>query len=97
MRIKLTYSTTCAECQNQRGNCQDSRPQQQANHRKMIGQKADNSRCMLEVCCELVGTLSITEMHAICIYNYNNNNNPWRYSSDEPWPAEQPPLAVFPD
>jgi hypothetical protein len=27
----------------------------------------------------------------------NNNNNPWRYSSDEPWPAEQPPLAVFPD
>jgi hypothetical protein len=22
-------------------------------------------------------------------------NNPWRYSSDEPWPAEQPPLAVF--
>jgi hypothetical protein len=25
-----------------------------------------------------------------CIY-------PWRYSSDEPWPAEQPPLAVFPD
>jgi hypothetical protein len=26
-----------------------------------------------------------------------NNNNPWRYSSDEPWPAEQPPLAVFPD
>jgi hypothetical protein len=20
---------------------------------------------------------------------YNNNNNPWRYSSDEPWPAEQ--------
>jgi hypothetical protein len=27
----------------------------------------------------------------------NNNNNPWSYSSDEPWPAEQPPLAVFPD
>jgi hypothetical protein len=27
----------------------------------------------------------------------NNNNNPWRYSSDETWPAEQPPLAVFPD
>jgi hypothetical protein len=26
-----------------------------------------------------------------------NNNNPWRYSSDEPWPAKQPPLAVFPD
>jgi hypothetical protein len=26
-----------------------------------------------------------------------NNNNPWRYSSDEPGPAEQPPLAVFPD
>jgi hypothetical protein len=25
----------------------------------------------------------------------NNNNNPWRYSSDEPWPAEQPPLAVL--
>jgi hypothetical protein len=25
------------------------------------------------------------------------NNNPWRYSFDEPWPAEQPPLAVFPD
>jgi hypothetical protein len=24
-------------------------------------------------------------------------NNPWRYRSDEPWPAEQPPLAVFPD
>jgi hypothetical protein len=24
-------------------------------------------------------------------------NNPWRYSSDEPRPAEQPPLAVFPD
>jgi hypothetical protein len=24
-------------------------------------------------------------------------NNPWRYSSDEPWPAEQPPLSVFPD
>jgi hypothetical protein len=23
--------------------------------------------------------------------------NPWRYSSDEPWPAEQPPLAVFAD
>jgi hypothetical protein len=23
--------------------------------------------------------------------------NPRRYSSDEPWPAEQPPLAVFPD
>jgi hypothetical protein len=23
--------------------------------------------------------------------------NPWRYSSDEPWPAEQPPLVVFPD
>jgi hypothetical protein len=22
--------------------------------------------------------------------------NPWRYSSGEPWPAEQPPLAVFP-
>jgi hypothetical protein len=29
--------------------------------------------------------------------NNNNNNNPWRYSSDELWPAEQPPLAVFPD
>jgi hypothetical protein len=29
--------------------------------------------------------------------NNNNNNNPWRYNSDEPWPAEQPPLAVFPD
>jgi hypothetical protein len=29
--------------------------------------------------------------------NNNNNNNPWRYSSDEPWPAEQPPLAVFLD
>jgi hypothetical protein len=29
--------------------------------------------------------------------NNNNNNNPRRYSSDEPWPAEQPPLAVFPD
>jgi glucan phosphorylase len=29
--------------------------------------------------------------------NNNNNNNPWRYSSDEPWPAEQPQLAVFPD
>jgi hypothetical protein len=27
----------------------------------------------------------------------NNNNNPWRYSSDEPGPDEQPPLAVFPD
>jgi hypothetical protein len=25
------------------------------------------------------------------------NDDPWRYSSDEPWPAEQPPLAVFPD
>jgi hypothetical protein len=24
-------------------------------------------------------------------------HNPWRYSSDEPWPAERPPLAVFPD
>jgi hypothetical protein len=24
-------------------------------------------------------------------------NNPWRYSFDEPWPAEQPPLAVFPN
>jgi hypothetical protein len=24
-------------------------------------------------------------------------NNPWRYSSDERRPAEQPPLAVFPD
>jgi hypothetical protein len=24
-------------------------------------------------------------------------NNPRRYSSDEPWPTEQPPLAVFPD
>jgi hypothetical protein len=30
-------------------------------------------------------------------HNNNNNNNPWRYSSDEPWLAEQPPLAVFPD
>jgi hypothetical protein len=30
-------------------------------------------------------------------HNNNTNNNPWRYSSDEPWPAEQPPLAVFPD
>jgi hypothetical protein len=28
---------------------------------------------------------------------YINNNNPWSYSSDEPWLAEQPPLAVFPD
>jgi hypothetical protein len=27
----------------------------------------------------------------------NNIYNPWRYSSDEPGPAEQPPLAVFPD
>jgi hypothetical protein len=25
------------------------------------------------------------------------NNNPWRYSSDEPWPADRQPLAVFPD
>jgi hypothetical protein len=25
------------------------------------------------------------------------NNNPWRYSSDETWPADQLPLAVFPD
>jgi hypothetical protein len=25
-----------------------------------------------------------------------NNKNRRRYSSDEPWPAEQPPLAVFP-
>jgi hypothetical protein len=31
------------------------------------------------------------------IYNNNNNNNPWCYSSDKPGPAEQPPLAVFPD
>jgi hypothetical protein len=30
------------------------------------------------------------------IIKKNNNNNPWRYSSDEPWPAEQPPLASFP-
>jgi hypothetical protein len=29
--------------------------------------------------------------------NNDNNNNPWRYSSDEPWPAEQPPLAFVPD
>jgi hypothetical protein len=28
---------------------------------------------------------------------FTNKINPWRYSSDEPWPAEQPPLAVFPD
>jgi hypothetical protein len=28
--------------------------------------------------------------------NNNNNNNKWRYSSDEPWPVEQPPVAVFP-
>jgi hypothetical protein len=28
---------------------------------------------------------------------YNNNNNPWRYSSEEPWLAEQLLLAVFPD
>jgi hypothetical protein len=38
---------------------------------------------------------------AILIYdlkwNLCNNNNPWRYSSDEPWPAEQPSLAVVPD
>jgi hypothetical protein len=26
----------------------------------------------------------------------SNKNPPWRYSSDELWPAEQPPLAVFP-
>jgi hypothetical protein len=31
------------------------------------------------------------------LFSLINNNNPWRYSSDEPWPAEQPPLAVFPD
>jgi hypothetical protein len=31
------------------------------------------------------------------VRHYNNNNNPRRYSSDEPWPAEQPPLAVFLD
>jgi hypothetical protein len=29
--------------------------------------------------------------------NKKNKINPWRYSSDEPWPAEQPPLAVFPN
>jgi hypothetical protein len=27
----------------------------------------------------------------------DDDNNPWRYSSDEPWPAEQPPLVVFLD
>jgi hypothetical protein len=38
-------------------------------------------------------------VHIIVFLNNNNNNNnkPWCYSSDEPWPAEQPPLAVFPD
>jgi hypothetical protein len=40
--------------------------------------------------------LKLYALYNFLIYN-NNNNNPLRYSSDEPWPAEQPPLAVFPD
>jgi hypothetical protein len=40
---------------------------------------------------------SLTTQMNMCNNNNNNNNNPWRYSSDEPWLAEQPPLAIFPD
>jgi hypothetical protein len=46
--------------------------------------------------CEVTAVLMlVTVYHAVdCDIN---NNNPRRYSSDEPWPAEQPPLALFPD
>jgi hypothetical protein len=35
--------------------------------------------------------------HKLNILANNNNNNPFRYGYGETWPAEQPPLAVFPD
>jgi hypothetical protein len=37
---------------------------------------------------------SVTSLSILGLYNIIN---PRRYSSDEPWPAEQPPLAVLPD
>jgi hypothetical protein len=45
----------------------------------------------------LVGRALFT-VSSVCVLDEESyNNNPWRHSSDEPWPAEQPPLAVFPD
>jgi len=73
----------------------------------------DESQPWLQCCCTEVVVVNISvpvrcvEFQLAdwsCCFNYDaqsfyayNNNNPWRYSSDEPWPAEQPPLAVFPD
>jgi hypothetical protein len=45
----------------------------------------------------VVPTLRPLLYTCVCVYVYVNNKTSWRYSSDEPWPAEQPPLAVFPD
>jgi hypothetical protein len=45
--------------------------------------------------CELL-SYKTSNAGSVLLYTYNNIN-PRRYSSDEPWPAEQLPLAVFPD
>jgi hypothetical protein len=53
---------------------------------KAVSLRHDFQRCTAIVLdCLIVGLLWL------------HNNNPWRYSSDEPWPAEQPSLTVFPD
>jgi hypothetical protein len=40
---------------------------------------------------------SLTQFISSKYIKINKKINPWRYSSDETWPYEQPPLAVFPD
>jgi hypothetical protein len=54
-------------------------------------------RIVLHVKCKVWSPMVNTEFNDNVHINIHNNNNPWRYSSDEPGPAEQPPLAVFPD
>jgi hypothetical protein len=59
-----------------------------------------NKNEMITVMCQRYNNVAL---HNFCCFFNNHCNhikfklNPWRYSSDEPWPAEQPPLAVFPD
>jgi hypothetical protein len=54
--------------------------------------------------CIEIGPYQFETVHSFTYVGYEvnckndvSNNNLWRCSSDEPWPAEQPPLAVFPD
>jgi ATP-dependent DNA helicase PIF1 len=73
---------------------------------KAQGQSLSIAGVNLESSCFSHGQLYVACSRILSLYlesratpgiSASNNNNPRRDSSDEPWPAEQPPLAVFPD